>query len=311
MHLDRLYQLTMSNSYKHTFLIVYPSGGYGTFLDWCINWFSGAINEEMLPFTNNGSAHSWLGHGADDVIPSSVSIDDFLKSQLEPLSYRTHFCYVGQDNKDTPEDLIQLHRSNFRKIILINNNTDCHLLLLHNMLTKARGMSYTDLENTIMLRYKDQFAAHDPIPRWQLREMISFWHEDWDCFLKDMYQPGNVNAVNLEIRSLLDNFEDCLSNLFDQLELPLLRKNRLSEIRDLWLPLQKFTSLDKDCNNIISAVVTDSELDFGNCLGNLFDEAFIQWKLRSDHNLDLLCFDLNNFPSTTGDLRKLLVPLIK
>lgn len=301
----------MNNNYKHTFLIVYPSGGYGTFLDWCINWFSGKIADDALPFTTNGSAHSWLGHGADDVIPSSVSIDDFLKSPLEPLSYRTHFCYVDRENKDTPEELIQQYRSNFRKIILVNNNTNCHLLLLHNMLTKARGMSYKDLENKIILKYKDQFAAQDPVPTWQLREMISFWHEDWDCFLKDLYQPGNANAVNLEIRTLLDNFENCLPDLFDQLDLPMVRKNRLLEIRDQWLPLQKFTSLDKDCSEIVSATANGFDLDFNGSLENIFDQAFIQWKLRVDHGLDLLCFDLNSFPNTTGDLRKLLIPLIK
>ena len=265
-----------------------------------------------MPFTATGSAHNWVGYAASDVNPSSVSIENFLKSNVEPLAYRTHFNYIGQRDKDQPEQLIRLYSSNFRKVVLVNNNTNCHLLLLHNMLTKARGSNYKDHESKIILKYKDQFKAQDPVPRWQLREMMSFWHEEWDCFLKDMYQPiHSDHIVNLEIRDLLHNFENCLVELFENLELPMLRKNRLSEVKDNWLPLQHFTILDQQCTDIVSSVASGTDLEFGNCLEHLLDEAFVQWKLRADHNLDLLCNNLNEFPINSKELKKLLVPVVK
>ena len=302
----------MNHLYKHTFLIVYPSGAYGTFLDWCINWFSGNIAEDMLPFTENGSAHAWKGLAAGEVTSRpDETIEYWLNSDMDSLVLRTHLSYLSNLSCESHQDTVRLYRKNFRKILLINNNFNCHLLILHNQLTKTRSATYETMANDVIDCYRDQFSATLPIPTWQLREMMSFWHGRFHGYLKDMYQPiVDDKIINIDIGTLMENFEDCLIDLFKKIDLPMTRLGRLTEIKDRWLSLQKFKDRDRRCSEIISATVNGQELDYSNYNLHILDEAFIQWKLRDGHGLDLLCDGLDTFPHTTQLLRRLLVPYI-
>ena len=302
----------MNNLHKNTFLIVYFSGAYGTFLDWCINWFSGRIEENILPFTNNGSAHGWWGNPAGDVIKQPhLTIERMLEMAYtqDPLTIRTHFIFTDYVKTDH-ENLIKTHQLNFKKVLLINNDTDCHLLLLHNMMTKSRASSYEKTIAEIVSKYKNVFDAQEPVPNWQLREMISYWHKSWQCQLRDTWQPiSGENIVNISVKNLVYNFEECLCDLFEELELTMTRKHKLSEIKDTWLSLQKFKDLDRVLNDIVFTTAQSQNSKPIEC-NHIFDEAFIQWKLREDHNLDLMCYGLDAFPKDTTKLKSLLIPFV-
>lgn len=300
----------MNNLYKDTFLIVYPTGAYGTFLDWCINWFSGQIDENVLPFTLNGSAHKWRGDAAGDVISEAhKTIEWFLEQPKVPFTVRTHLTFT-EYKKAEHENLIKSYQKNFKKVILINNDPDCHLLMFHNTMTKSNASSYNRTIDTVIRNYKDRFNAGSSIPNWQLREMISFWHGDWNSQLRDTWQPiPDEKIVNVGVKNLVYNFEECLCDLFDNLKITMVRRNSLTEIKNQWLSLQKFKDSDQYFNNIVSNIATDQPLQSINC-NNIFDEAFIQWKLRSIYNLDLMCFGLNEFPKNSADLKTLLVPYL-
>lgn len=305
----QLFLAMMNDIHKNTFLIVYFSGAYGTFLDWCINWFSGQIEENVLPFTDNGSAHRWRGNPAGDVIAQpDLTIERMLESEYDqvPLTMRTHLTFTDYIRTDH-ENLIKSYQSKFKKVLLINNDVDCHLLLLHNMMTKSRASSYEKTIEEIVSKYKNIFDAQEPIPAWQLREMTSYWHNLWHCKLRDTWQPiHDSNIVNIELKNLVYNFEQCLCDLFKELELPMVRKDRLAEIKNTWLSLQKFKDYDRHFNDIVTNTVNNVAMPI-EC-NTLFDEAFIQWKLRDQHNLDLMCYGLNIFPKNTQDLKSLLVP---
>jgi hypothetical protein len=302
----------MSKLYKDTLLIGYPSGGYGTFLDWCINWFSGNIDEKILPFTKNGSAHAWYGAATGDVIGRpDENIEYWLNSDAEPLVLRSHLDYLPNPTRESYQDLVLSYRTNFRKILLINNNVNLHLLILHNQLTKARPATYESISNEIINYYKEQFSATLPIPNWQLREMMSFWHSRWHCQLRDIFQPVvDDKIINIDIEILMRDFENCLIDLLKKIDLPMVRLERLTEIKEKWLSLQKFKYLDRQCLEIVSATVDGRDLDYGEYNLHILDEAFIQWKLRSFHNLDLKCDGIDVFPTTTEHLRQLLIPYV-
>lgn len=300
----------MTYTYKHTFLIVYPTGTYGSFIDWCINWFSGQIDQNILPFTANGSAHLWRGNAAGDVNGQAhKTIEWFLTNDLEPFTIRTHLIFEEYKHANF-EKLLHVYQQNFRKVILINNHPDCHLLTLHNTYTKSKAHTYNQLKSYIIHRYSSQFNAQEPIPTWQLREMMSYWHGSYHCQLRDTYQPlHGHNLINVDVRDLVYNFEQCLCSLFDQLSLPMSRKSQLPEIKNTWLALQKFKNLDQKIERVIEATVSNEDLEFG-VLDHILDEAFVQWKLRSCRSTDLMCFGLDQFPTNTKTLRDLLIPYV-
>jgi hypothetical protein len=302
----------MSNLYKDTFLVGYPSGGYGTFIDWCTNWFSGNIDEKILPFTENGSAHAWKGSATGDVTDRpEETIEYWLESDSNPLVLRTHFAYLPDPTRELHQELILSYRKNFRKILLINNNINWHLLILHNQLTKTKSETYESASNDVINYYREQFSATLPVQDWQLREMMSFWHGRWHCQIRDMFQPIiDDKIVNIDITELIKNFENCLIDLFKRISLPMTRLDKLPEIKEKWLSLQKFKDRDQQCLDIVTATINGIDLDYSNYGLHLLDEAFIQWKLRDSHGLDLLCYGLDVFPNTTRDLKELLVPYV-
>lgn len=299
----------MSVAYKNTILTAYPAGCYGSFLDWCINWFSGHIPEHIVPFTETGSAHYWSGHTLGDVKGDPQrNLSWFLNTSEEPLSIRTHLNYDNICNQTQHINLISQHGDNFRKIILINHNVGCHLLVLHNVLTKVRNKSYEQLTIKVVQRFKQQFNAEEPIPVWQLREMISFYHQDVYCEMRDTYQPVvHHNVVNVGIKQLVYDFESTLSWLFDQLELPMSRKSQLSVIKDQWLSQQCFIHRDKHCIDFVDAVLTGKNYEFESP-NHFIDEAFVQWKLRNQ-GFEIRCDGLDKFPTNSLQLKKLLYPV--
>jgi hypothetical protein len=302
----------MSNLYKNTFLVGYPSGGYGTFIDWCINWFSGNIDEKILPFTENGSAHAWKGSATGDVTDRpEETIEYWLESDSDPLVLRTHFAYLPVPTRELHQELILSYRKNFRKILLINHSVDLHLLILHNRLTKTKSTTYESISNDVINYYREQFSATLPVQNWQLREMMSFWHGRQHCQFRDLFQPIiDDKIVNIDITELIKNFENCLIDFFKRISLPMTRLDKLPEIKEKWLSLQKFKDRDQQCLDIVTAAINGIDLDYSNYGLHLLDEALIQWQLRDSHGLDLLCYGLDVFPKTTRDLKELLVPYV-
>ncbi len=297
------------NHQKNTFLIIYPGGAYGTFLQWCLHWFSGNIGIDTLPFLPNGSAHQWLGAATGDITGKShKTIDYWLHSEVEPLTLRSHVDPQGMLPHEH-RSLIMQYRDSFRRIILINNHVDCHLLMLHNVLTKTRDLTTSKLFESVIERYGVQFAASDTVPHWQLREMLSYWHENWHCYLNDLYQPiHDEKIININVKFLLDDFESCIINLFDSINLTMTRKSEIARIKDEWLKLQKFTTIDQQCRDIVNATIQNKCISAQACMSSVIDEAFVLYKLRVDHNLDFQCTGQDQFPCTTFDLKAKLVP---
>lgn len=295
---------------KNTILLIYPPGGYGTFLDWCINWFSGHISEHQLPFLADGSSHGYRGAAADE-LGSHKTLDWYLRQPQEHLVIRTHMPVNKWSDKHQQPALIKFYAEKFHHTVMIDSDTQYHLLTLHNMCSKIPDCTYQHKITKIKQRFCKQFNAVEPVPRWQLREMISFWHEDYRCWLQDFHQPLQIsNGINVTLGSLLQDLEGTIVDLFNSLGLPLLRINRLPEIKNQWLSMQAFQNRDEICRSVVSAVVHDRQLEFGQHNLHLFDEAYIQFLLRQDHGVDLQCQELDVFPRSASTLRKIAIPYV-
>lgn len=42
--------------------IVYSAGSYGTFVEWCLNYFSNPFFPQDLPFLTQGNSHKFAGN---------------------------------------------------------------------------------------------------------------------------------------------------------------------------------------------------------------------------------------------------------
>lgn len=293
---------------KNTVLIIYTAGSYGTFLDWCINYFAGQIPVNQLPFQTDGSAHGWQGCATGDVtLIEHRTIDWWLSRPDEPFVLRTHM----DAHKYLQRDFLAQYAPRFKKVILLCNHVDCHLLFLQNILTKIISIDRSVFLTKIIDRFRKQFNADQDIPRWQLREMLSYWHEDWHCFMTDLYQPSDhPMVINIQPRTLICDFEHCMMSLFDELEIKMTRQHLLVDVKNQWLALQQFKDIDQHCRDIVHAVVTNQNISTQPCNNDVISESFVLYELRVNHNLDIACTGLDHFLLDTQTLRTKLLPYI-
>jgi hypothetical protein len=142
---------------------------------------------------------------------------------------------------------------------------------------------------------------------WELREFLSI-----------QIYPQHLSEIELEktqdiqkeftkfkfvtIESLRDNFKDTLNSLLDYCELPLTRPDHIEEIYQKWIDLQFHCHKDKIINNIIDSILANNYYNWADSKLTLVDEALVQYYLRN-HNIKIKCYNLNNFPTNTDELR--------
>lgn len=292
---------------KNTTLIMYPPGGYGTFLHWSLFYFTGNLTDDSLPFLPNGSSHLFKEHLFDGKFFNSPTIETYLSSDMYTPFVRTHGTLYSEQN--SYNEYISKVIDYFDNVILLVPSEHDRLLLLYNRLTKISVFNMDILFSQVKDKFSKQFNA-DPnsIPVWQMREMLSYWFEHW-VHREKLYQDviDHDKIIRVPIRRLVDDFETTFTSLVDLLGLQLVNGNRLKDVKDQWLVLQKYTGTDAVCENIVKSVTNNQDFDWKCSDLGIIEEAYVQFKLRTLYNLDLLCYNLNIFPSSATELQKLLI----
>ena len=138
--------------------------------------------------------------------------------------------------------------------------------------------------------------------RWEIREFLS-------CFLftKNRYQSlleyNHTNLIKITIPDLINKFEVTITHLLNEIGLPIVRRD-FEYIHQEWLAVQKHVNKDQLVEDIVHAVVNEFAFDWSQHQLTVVDEAFVQMRLRDLHNLELKCYNLNEFPVTSSELRK-------
>lgn len=290
---------------KSTILILYPPGGYGTFLHWCMEYFSTG-EPNYLPFRIDGSSHNFTGLRVDDHDKGQVDVEDYLRGSREHRVIRSHGRF-DRDNgfyKPYVDSVIDF----FSKIILLQPSANDRLLILQNRLTKTRNENIVSFYDRIKSIYSQRFGVTDKeVPRWQLREMISYWFE-LHTHLEQVYDNlVHEKIVRISIRKLVDNFSCTLKNLFADLDLKMVNSHDILNIQNQWLSLQKFAHSDALCREIIAKTINNIDYEWPMNRLSLIEEAYIQFDLRTVYNRDLICYNLDLFPNSTRDLQKILI----
>ena len=291
---------------KNTTLIIYPPGGYGTFVEWCLHYFTEQIPVDLLPFQKDGSSHTFRSRGHPIGIPGFESTQEYYAGDKNYVIARTHATEdpVSLIPNYTVQQYIDRLTAYTHKFVIMNTGSNSRLLVLNNMLTKTDS----DLQSRIIDDFREQFGAGKVVPIWQLREMYSYWFDRNTQFAVNAYAPVNYpSVVNVLIRSLADNFQPTIKSMFEQLGLTMHRQDQLELIEKNWRSLQRYLNIDALCKEIIDSTVENRLFNWSAYNLALHDEGYIQWQLRDLHKLDLLCYNLDVFPTNSADLRKLLI----
>jgi len=279
---------------------MYSAGTYGTFVEWCLHYFAGNIDTE-LPFTSTGSAHKYRGcqlHGIN-------SWRTFVKYPTADI-VRTH---LKLSKSDSVINNIQEIADSVEHAILLHPTHNTTILTVNNKYEKVWGTGWLkSMNHTFAHRLKGWGSENvDDLQRWQLRDFLSTYILDEfnnDTALNEILTYSHPNLTKVSIEQLIKNFEPTICILLGLCGLPVVRTD-FDRIYREWISVQSHINKDQLVADIVANVAHDQEFEWQGL--TLVDEAFVQMRLRDLHNLELRCYNLNEFPVSTQELRKYLI----
>ena len=277
---------------------------YGTFLHWALSYFSG-LTDLTSPHTNLGNSHLFRGLHLININGWREYVNNTHQySKLVRLHPRT-------SEEESVVKTINEVLESVNRAIVIYHAEDYLLLALNNKFEKIWAHGWlvewqADFVDNLLNWNKSNLNEMEP---WELREFLSLYiyqQHNSETKYKDMCTYVNPKVYKLDIHDLINNFKDTIINLLCYCKLPLIRNN-FDEVCQEWIALQKHIEKDKIVNTIVDSIINNYTFTWADQNLTLVDEAIVQMSLRELHKLDLLCYNLNVFPTNTNNLRKLLV----
>lgn len=294
--------MTETNKRKDTIVVAYPPGGYGTFLEWCLTYFTGQLpaGPNSWPFVDStGSAHRFRGNQIKQ--PSkSFQIQSGLQdigTYLFDHDKTVLFARTHADFQDMQEYITAYH-TYINRFVYIRPNPNTLLLVLNNIVEKT--------PNNEITRASVKYVKPD-MDAWEIRESISFWFAQYQDYMNSFYSVTN-HCVIVDLPDLISNLGSSLDKIFVETGLHWSQEHKqdIGVVTERWLSLQRHLNKDTVCQAIVDSIIHSTEYDWHDQNLTVYDEAFVQWTLRDLHGLAMKCYNVNVFPTNTTDLRNLL-----
>jgi len=283
--------------------ILYNAGSYGTFVDWCLNYFTGST--DVIPFTATGSSHNFRGK----LLKNFADCAEFVKSSKNYPIVRLH------PKIDENENLIanlKFVNSHFKKVIYLIPTKFSIAWNINNKFEKIWSEGWINHNESIFLKNLHKWNAKNinDMEIWELREFLSLYlypQHLAETELEKMpgFQKEFTKFKFVSIEELRDNFKDTIISLLDYSDLNPIRLDEITEIYQKWISYQYHCYKDSIINDIVDSILNNKDYDWSNNKLTLADESLIQYYLRQ-HKIEIKCWKLNTFPTNTDELRKYL-----
>ena len=264
---------------KKKAIIYYHPGAYGTFVEWCLNYFSDPNFSNSLPFTETGNAHKFeetLPIASEKMFYDAVNTNSkFIRMHPGTTSEQAHSMLTNC--KEVAADCYRT------EIKLLENFTDNIVVVyfsLENILWGSNNIIKSfNKRNEAMLDYfkKNKVADYEmsfskdlteymilrlsknskknvkqwnknsikDMEVWELREFLSLYsYSEWSNLYKGLetLKEEFTGTVFLEIGQLRDNFKQTIINLLERLNLPIVRNN-FDYVYKNWSDVQKLQQI--------------------------------------------------------------------
>jgi len=148
----------------------------------------------------------------------------------------------------------------------------------------------------------------DEFDLWELRELLSlYWFtiseaefEGWENFKRISEHP----IITVESFRQLDTFMSTVLEICKHFDVTARedKLKKLEKIYPVWRDKQIHMDKDQLCEQIANSVTNGEDIDWSKDKLSILDEAWIQKLLRERGN-ELRCYNLNDFPTNTKELR--------
>lgn len=265
--------------------VCFPQGCYGTYLTRCLYNYTNLRKGSFARFNfdDSGSSHQ---HRNDSYARTVIQA-----CHLEHLSIKDNDCIVAV--LPCANHALDYYNNQFFKQ---SQGQLIKYILTH--LTQEEA----DQKLSTQWGYTGNF--NNTVPRWIMREWCSFWIANVLNISYNTTEYSKIKSVaQLTTQDIVENFAETLSNLTTTLGLEIIVSADIIYNQHLeFLSVQRFHNSQSRCHQYLQDL--HNGIDTAMTLNSIFDEAYIQHLLRQ-HNLEIQCNGLNEFPSTTKQLKLL------
>lgn len=280
--------------------ILFPAGGFGSTLEFCIRHFSNEHFDDSLSIDNSlksdGSMHAFQKEYHPVTFENYIPEKDYaiatpvypglnlLKAAETVLTYKQKF----------------LSKS---KTVLITLNTiseaeKCALL----MINKVGPEHFLPFQYNA--KFKDWGAKSvDDLKIWDKREILSYYIRSFteEIILAPEIIP--TEWLTISFNDILYHLEDTLVKIFDFLNLTS-NNNNIKSFYDIWFNKQTYVLNEIDLvDNIMQHLDNGEFLEWDKL--SFYSEALLQYKIIKN-NKELKCYGVVDFPTNTIDLKSII-----
>lgn len=294
---------------SNTLPIVFHTGTYGTYLEWCLTSLTSTA-QIVSPFTSIGTSHLFKGNHLVDIDGWRT----YLKSNQVEKFVRFHPKVNQEQNLD---NILFEVNENVEHAIYLQPDSSTLLLCLNNFCTKGidNWLEY-QLTNIVSL---DQIYQGWPecsgmsikdIPRWIIREFLSLYlMPKYLDLVKSNNSHALSNIVSITVGKLLFDFEHTIEYIGNHCDINFLRPvSDLFEFHSKNLSLQPALTHQEIVDNVINAVTNNNLYDWSETPLSLVTESYLQWQLRN-LGWEIECNNLDEFPTNSIKLTNIIYPL--
>jgi len=307
-------------------VVAYPSGCYGSWINWMIHYLHYPDQNLSVPESNTGNSHNWNFELEESGLHLGFWRSwDQTRQLKDNIIYQIHPCQHKDDILiDNLNDIIRT----FDKVVYPYADDSNIYWALNNRIDKIylEQRSWSDWLNPNFVPDSDNiddfrefvFPNHKDLlnswpknkqgllDQWAQREYLSFVLKDVIRLSLGIDQLADIEKLNVfmvNINDLRDNFEATFINIMNYLELPINRNIDYEQVYKEWSKKQHHMYKDQLIHNIVDSVLNDTLFDWSEL--TLADEAIIQCILR-EKGYELKCHGLNDFPTNSKKLRELI-----
>lgn len=327
----------------NTNLVFYIPGCYGTFFEWILGYLTGDLDQlpfektgsshqyqgnmlyppkRLFEYVENGETEQFAR--AHPNLKMKQIENDYATVLQEDFTYlQQHFNNIVSLVRDqqsrlwvdnnvldkcliSPEDIVIIEQLGYNRGEIGFGPARDPIGRIKHILNRE-----IERENAVFTKQNLQGWNKDSLDDfdlWELRELLSlYWFTTsdvelagWKVFKQNCKHP----IITMESLRDSDTFMSAVLGICKHFDVTAQqdRLKKLEEIYPVWRDKQIHIDKDKLCKQIADSVTTGNDINWSEDKLSLFDEAWIQ-KLLRDNGNELRCYNLNDFPTTTKELR--------
>ena len=287
--------------------IAFNGGSYGTFIEWCLHYFSNSNFSQELPFTDSGNSHKFIGNHLLNIknVTEFVNNSNSDKNAIVRFHPKTH-------EQDSILNNLTFVKENFKKVIIIHPTEESLVWNIHNKFEKIWSQGWLWYNETDIVKNLTKWEINnlDSMAVWQKREFLSFYIYkqhlmETELLSMEKFKSKLPDALFISIDTLRDNFKNTIIKIFDYCDMQIINYEKIDVIYQHWIEKQYHKDKDNLVKNITHAIINNVNLNWQDEQLTIVDEAMIQMGLRNN-GIEIKCFQLDKFPSSTNEIRPLL-----